>query len=103
MFDFSSILTSRRITAAYLGSYFTMENNGSFALCILFLELALCWAYAMFVDYTGESIGIVVENDFDRVRGTHVRKHLSSIYYYSNNAIILITLIMQRNVVFSFI
>ncbi|XP_046636817.1 ammonium transporter Rh type B-like isoform X2 [Daphnia pulicaria] len=82
MFDFSSILTSRRSTAAYLGSYFTMENNGSFALCILFLELALCWAYAMFVDYTGESIGIVVENDFDRVRGTHVRKHLSSIYYY---------------------
>lgn len=103
MFDFSSILTSRRSTAAYLGSYFTMEN-GSFALCILFLELALCCSYAMFVDYTGESIGIVVENDFDRVRGTHVRKHLSSIYYYSNNAIILITLIsMQRNVVFSFI
>lgn len=63
-------------------------------MCILFLELALCWAYAMFVDYTGESIGIVVDNDLDRVRGTHARKHLSSIYYYSNNAVILFILIM---------
>ncbi|XP_057367148.1 ammonium transporter Rh type B-like isoform X1 [Daphnia carinata] len=61
--------------------HFTMEN-GSFALCAIFLELALCWAFAMFVDYTGESIGIVVENDPDRVRGTHPRNHLSSVYYY---------------------
>ncbi len=57
-----------------------------FALCVsvIFIELGLCWAFAMFADYTGDSIG-KMENDPDRVHGTHPRKHLSSnIYYYSD-------------------
>lgn len=64
----------------------TMMENGKLALCVLFFQLALCWAFAMFVDYTGESIGPGLENESGPIRGTHPRKHLSSIYYYSTFA-----------------
>ena len=62
-----------------------MCGSAGFALCVIFIELGLCWAFAMFVDYTRDSIGMVDEYDRERVRGTHPRKHLSSnIYYFSN-------------------
>lgn len=72
-----------------MGTQSIMENE-ELALCTILIELALCWGFAMFADYTGESIGAGLQNESDRVRGTHPRKHIPSTHYYSNILIVLI-------------
>lgn len=57
-------------------------ENGKLALSVILFQLMLLWAFAMFVDYTGESIGVGLQNELGRVRGTHPRKQIPSVYYY---------------------